>query len=75
MNRTTEVGVPLVASPPTITDTVYMNCSDSFYFDWVMKAPHPVTTTTSLLTVRWLVDMLPYSPHNNQQLNSMQQFS
>jgi hypothetical protein len=39
VNRVKEVGVPFVASPPTITAAVYTNCTDSFYFDWVMKAP------------------------------------
>jgi hypothetical protein len=43
INRVKEVGVPFcVASLPTITDPVYTNCTDSFYFDWAMKAPTPV---------------------------------
>jgi hypothetical protein len=29
-------------SPQTITDPVYTNCKDYFYFDWVIKAPTPV---------------------------------
>jgi hypothetical protein len=41
-NRVKEVGVLFVASPPTITDPVYTNCTDSFYFYWAMKAPSPV---------------------------------
>jgi hypothetical protein len=41
INRVKEVDVPFVASPPTITAPVYTNCTDSFYFRWVMKAPSP----------------------------------
>jgi hypothetical protein len=42
INRVKEVGVSRVASPTTITAPVYTNCTASFYFDWVMKAPNPV---------------------------------
>jgi hypothetical protein len=36
------VGVPFIASPPTITTPVFTNCTDSFYFDWVMRLSSPV---------------------------------
>jgi hypothetical protein len=42
INRVKEVGVPFVASPPTLTSPVYTNCTALFYFDWVMKPPTPV---------------------------------
>jgi hypothetical protein len=42
INHVKEVGVPFVASPPTLTAPVYTNCTDSFYFDWVTKPPTPV---------------------------------
>jgi hypothetical protein len=42
IKRVKEVGIPFVASPPKITAPVYLNCTDSFYFDWVMKTPSPV---------------------------------
>ena len=42
LNRVKEVGVPFVASPLTISRPVYTNCTDSFYFDWIMTAPSPV---------------------------------
>jgi hypothetical protein len=41
INRVKVVGVPFVASPPTIVSPVYTNCTDSF-FDWVTKAQSPV---------------------------------
>jgi hypothetical protein len=42
INRIKVVGVPCVASPPTIVSAVYINCTDSFFFNWVMKAQSPV---------------------------------
>jgi hypothetical protein len=33
---------PIFASPPTIAAPVYMNYTNYFYFDWVMKVPTPV---------------------------------
>jgi hypothetical protein len=44
INHGMAVGVPFVASPPTITTLVFTNCTDSFYFDWVMRASSPVMT-------------------------------
>jgi hypothetical protein len=44
INRVNESGVPFVASPPTITAPVYLNCTDSFYFNWATKPPTPVMT-------------------------------
>jgi hypothetical protein len=41
-NRVKVVGVPFVASPPTIVAAVYTSCTDSFLPDWVMKAQSPV---------------------------------
>jgi hypothetical protein len=41
-NCVKELGVPFVASPPTITTPVYTNCTNSFFFDWVMRAQSPV---------------------------------
>jgi hypothetical protein len=42
INHVKEVGVPFVASPPTLTAPVYTNCTDSFYADWEINAPTPV---------------------------------
>jgi hypothetical protein len=42
INRAKVVGVPFVASPPTIVSAVYTNCTDSFFPDWLMKAQSPV---------------------------------
>jgi hypothetical protein len=42
INHVTEVGVPFIASPPTITSPVFTNCTDFFNFDWVKRASSPV---------------------------------
>jgi hypothetical protein len=42
INHVKEVGIPFVVSTPTIIAPVYTNCTDSFFFDWVTRAPSPV---------------------------------
>jgi hypothetical protein len=42
INHVKVVGVPFVSSPPTIVSAVYKNGTDSFFFNWAMKAQSPV---------------------------------
>jgi hypothetical protein len=42
INHAKEVGVPFVASPPTIMVPVYTNCTDSCFFYWVTRSQSPV---------------------------------
>jgi hypothetical protein len=88
INHVKEVGVPFVTLPPTITAPVCMNFTDYCHFDWVMKPPTPVMMDECLPYILdgdsddefdydfiddgRLVNMFPYSPHKNIQLNTLQ---
>jgi hypothetical protein len=42
INPAKAVRVPFLASTPTITTPVFINCTASFYFEWTMRASSPV---------------------------------